>query len=115
MTRTTVSLLIAGLILAGCERNAPAPAPDNSAAAADRALIARIEALSSAQRDLVLFRAIRDARHDCQGITASRRIADQNGRPAWSAQCDNRGGNYLLVLSPSGLMHVTPGTAFGQR
>lgn len=115
MTRAHALLISAALLLSACERGAPAKPPgDDQAAAADRALIARIEALPPAQLDIVLFRAIRDAGQDCQGIAASRRIADQAGRPAWSAQCDHNGGRFLLVLSPAGLMNVTPGTAIRQ-
>lgn len=104
------------LALAACNRGADqTKAPENSAAiaTADAELIARITALPPGQLDIVLFRAIRDAQQDCQGIAASRRIDDQKGRPAWSAQCD-RGGKFLLVLNPDGQMTVTAGAAFGQ-
>lgn len=107
---------LAGLaLLTACDNQSSQPvAPaDPAAAKADAALIARITALPEGQRDIVLFRAIRDAQQECQGIAASRRIDDQKGRPAWSAQCD-RGGKYLLVLNPDGQMIVTAGAALGQ-
>lgn len=102
--------------LAACDgASQQTAAPVNTAAAeADRALVARIEALPPGQLNMVLFRAIRDARQPCQGIAASSRIADQDGRPAWAAQCDRGDGKFLLVLNPDGQMAVTPGKALGQ-
>lgn len=106
------------MALAGCDRTpsqTTAPAANVAAAVeADRALIARMEALPKGQLDIVLFRAIRDAKQPCQGIAASRRLDDQAGRPAWSAQCDRGDGRFLLVLNPDGLMTVTAGSAFVQ-
>lgn len=115
MNRVRSALIGTGLLLSACDGAAP-PAPHgNTAASADRALVTRIEALPPAQLNIMLFRAIRDAGHDCQGIAASRRIADQVARPAWSAECERSGGRFLLVLSPAGLMNVTPGSAFRKR
>lgn len=109
MKRSVMILPAAALLLTACERGAPeAPVAETKAA---QSLAGQIAALPPGQLNIVLFRAIRDAGHPCQGIAASRRIDDQNGRPAWSAQCDNRGGNFLLVLSPTGLMNVTKGDA----
>lgn len=107
--------LVGLMLLVACDNRSSQPdAPaDPVATRSDAALIARLTALPPGQLDIVLFRAIRDARQECQGIAASRRIDDQNGRPAWSAQCD-RGGKYLLVLNPDGQMTVTAGAAFGQ-
>ena len=117
MTRIRIAMMFAvTLMMSACDdgsKRSPAPT-DPAAAQADRALIARMEALPPGQLDMVLFRAIRDARQPCQGITASRRIADQDRRPAWSAQCDGSDGKYLLVLNPDGVTAVTPGRAFGQ-
>ena len=110
-------LVMAALLpLAACGDPTPkAPAtPDAAVFHADTTLIARITALPPGQLDIVLFRAIRDARQECQGIAASRRIDDQNGRPSWSAQCD-RGGQFLLVLQPDGQMTVTAGNAPAKR
>lgn len=109
-----LAIALAGLTACGDPAPKPTAAPDPAAVQADAALIARITALPPGQLDIVLFRAIRDARQECQGIAASRRIDDQNGRPAWSAQCD-RGGQFLLVLQPDGQMTVTAGEAFGKR
>lgn len=113
---TRLPPLAFALLLAACDGGSrPTAAPSNSSTVeADRALIARIEALPPGQLDVVLFRAIRDAGHPCQGIAASRRIADQDRRPAWAAQCDRGDGRFLLVLNPYGQMTVTPGRAFGQ-
>lgn len=106
---------LALLALSACESGSKSPAPtDPAAAKADRDLIARFAALPPGQLDVVLFRAIRDAGQSCQGIAASRRLEDQGGRPAWSAQCDRGDGKYLLVLQPDGQMTVTAGAAFGQ-
>lgn len=113
-SRPVLAALIA-LVLGGCDRGTETAATPvgGPAASADAALIARITALPPGQLDIVLFRAIRDAQQECQGIAASRRIDDQKGRPAWSAQCE-RGGKFLLVLNPDGQMTVTAGAAFGQ-
>lgn len=118
MTRLPLLALALTTLAACSDRSQPEqPAPANAAAAAnsDAALIARIATLPPGQLNIVLFRAIRDAGQACQGIAESRRIDDQGGRPAWSAQCDRGDGRFMLVLNPDGQMTVTPGEAFGKR
>jgi hypothetical protein len=110
-----VTLALVGTVLGGCER--PAATTGNATATPttdDAALQARIEALAPGQLRAVLFRAIRDAGQECQTITGHARLADNDRRPAWSAECDNR-NRFMLTLNPGGVFAVTPGAALGQR
>jgi hypothetical protein len=98
------------LLLAGCGQPAsqgnnatPAPMPG----AADDYL-ARINRLPPRQRDTVMFRAIDDAGLDCQAVTSSAPREAVAGRPAWTAQCDNK-RVYVVVLQPGGIMQVLGG------
>ena len=75
-------------------------------AAAPDTYIAQVRALPPAQRDAVLFRAIRDAGQTCQQVTASTPIADVRGAPAWTAKCDD-GGTWVVALNPGGIATVT--------
>lgn len=103
---------LALLSLGVCDRGSPPPpAPANTEAAAEA--IAKIEALPAGQLNIVLFRAIRDAGHPCQGIKVAQRIADADGHPRWAAQCERGDGQFVLVLNKEGLMTVTPGRIQG--
>jgi cytochrome c5 len=68
--------------------------------------VARVRALPPAQRDAVLFRAIRDAGQACQQVTGSTAIPDVSGAPAWTAKCDD-GGTWVVALNPGGIATVT--------
>lgn len=47
-----------------------------------------VEALSEAQRNIMLIRAIQDADQECQGVTSSERRGDSlNGDPLYIARC----------------------------
>lgn len=113
-----LALAMALPTLAGCDRPA-APAGQTASEAdtlaqEDAALRTRIEQLAPGQLRALLFRAIRDAGDACQTITGHARLADNDRRPAWSAECDNR-ARYMLTLNPGGRFAVTSGTALGQR
>lgn len=102
------AITAAALALVACgQTDTPAPHATPTPTAADHVLMNRIAEMAPGQRDALLFRAIRDARQECQGIEASARIDDVDGRPAWSAQCDN-GARFLLVLNPNETFVVRP-------
>lgn len=101
--------LVAVLPLAACDTG------DGAAqnAAADDApgnAIARIQMLNEGERNATLFRAIRDANRDCQGVVRSVASDPVQGKPAWIATCDN-GGEWLVAIGADGTALVTNGRA----
>ena len=98
------SLLLA---LAACGQPAPQqPAPTPSPSPTDKTdYLARIEALAPKQRDVVFYRALEDAGSDCQAVSASTRRAPIEGRPAWTAQCED-GRVWVVILHDNGMMQV---------
>ncbi len=97
----TVALPLAA---AACGGGGDQTASRNAAATDD--YIARVRALPPAQRDAVLFRAIRDAGRSCQQVTGSTAMPDVSGAPAWTATCDD-GGAWVVALNPGGIATVT--------
>lgn len=97
--------LVAILTTAACQDrsvagNTTAPA----APATDR--LRDLAALNPAQLDLVLFRAIRDAGHDCQDVTRSERLPDADGKALWRVTCRG-GGQFAVAIGRDGLANVT--------
>lgn len=96
-------------MLAACDR----PAADNVAApaanvAADAGVdyLAKIAALPPGQQQLVLYRAILDAKLECANITKQEKLPDHNGRAAWQVTC--RGGLiYSVTIGRDGIANVT--------
>lgn len=82
----------------------------NEAAAEDTQgnAIARIQTLNEGERNATLFRAIRDANRDCQGVVRSVASDPLQGKPAWIATCDN-GGEWLVAIGADGTAIVTNG------
>ena len=102
-------VLILPLALAACGQAADTntTAVANSAAPAGLTAVQKqVVDLSPQLRDGVLFRAIRDGGAECQGVSATAREADQEGRPVWSARCTD-GPAYLIAISPNGVAQVT--------
>lgn len=105
MIRFAPLLLIGAL--AACDKPADnSAAPANNAADAGVDYLAKIAALPPGQQQLVLFRAIMDAKQECQKITANERLPDANGRAAWQVTC--RGGVvYSVTIGRDGIANVT--------
>lgn len=114
MTRYLAPAL-AALLLAGCNAandtaatNAAAVEPRNDAAEANDAgntgagnATSAVLALNDRQRNAVFIRAILDAGLQCEGVTASERIADQNGQPTWRANCGANSA-HIISIGPDG-------------
>ncbi len=79
------------------------PSPDNTAAvvptppAGPSEFQQQVAALPEAQRNAVFIRAIRDADHDCQGVTKSERKGESGGMPLWHATCSNKATYGVLI------------------
>ena len=88
------TILFAVLALAACDR-APAPPP---APKGPSAFQKQIAALDPAQRNAVFIRAIRDAGHDCQGVTKSEAKPEAaGGEPLWHAICSDKATYGVLI------------------
>ncbi|MEH3100383.1 hypothetical protein [Sphingomonas adhaesiva] len=109
MPHRALLALAAFLPLAACG-GAGSDAANNAAAAEDTQgnAIARIGTLNEGERNAVLFRAIRDANRDCQGVIRSAASDPVQGKPAWIATCDN-GGEWLVAIGADGTALVTNG------
>lgn len=93
-----VAALSLGACQAATDQNAAQPSgtPGNTANYA-----AEVVELSTAQRNAVFLRAIRDAGLDCEGVTNSERLADTASAPTWRATCDG-GTAHLVQVKPDG-------------
>ncbi|WP_375427987.1 hypothetical protein [uncultured Sphingomonas sp.] len=103
------ALIMLPFVLAACDQ----AMDTNAAAAANADAPARLSAvqqrvidLSPQLRDGVLFRAIRDGGAECQGVAATAREADQDGRPVWSSRC-TEGSAYMIAIGADGVAQVT--------
>lgn len=67
----------------------------------------RLRDMPDGQRDVVLFRAVRDANQECQHVTQSTPAGVVNGDPAWGVACDN-GRQFIVSVRQDGVMGVTP-------
>lgn len=99
-------ILCSALLLAACDA-----APSNTTAASSEAqppsaFQNQVVAMSDEARNVVFIRAIRDAGHDCQGVTQSERRADQpDGNLLYQATC-NDGASYGVSLGRDGTAQV---------
>lgn len=105
------SLLPALLIVAACDGSTPtmqapkAPEPPSD-------FQKQVAALTDTQRNAVFIRAIRDARFNCQGVTASHRQGEAlNGDPLYVATCTDK-QHYGIVMGRDGTAQVV---ARGER
>ena len=92
-----------GLLLlttAGCDQE-PARSEARGASAPSENYQAKIDALSPAQRDAVMLRAIRDAKQDCQAVVGTAAAGEQFGMPGWVARCSN-GSDWMVMIRPDG-------------
>ena len=95
-------LLTLPLALAACDRTPAAPPPP----AGPSAFQQQVAALSPAQRNAVFIRAIRDAGHDCQGVTGSTAQTVPAGRdPLWHATCSDK-ATYAVLIGREGTATV---------
>lgn len=106
--------LVAPILLAACGQpatttvNATDPAVSNSEETATNTADA-IASLNEAQRNAVLFRAIRDGNEACQEVTGATATQSLDNKPAWLVTCDNR-QQYTVVLRNGDTALVTPVT-----
>jgi hypothetical protein len=104
-------LLAAMCTLAGCGETATnqSAAHDVSASGAAQTNYQQaVMELPQRQRDVVLFRAIRDAGLACQYVVSSERVPDE--RRAWRAQCEG-GSRHLISIGADGIAMVVTATS----
>lgn len=99
-------------LLAGCGSPTPVPAATNAAAPADTTA-ASIRTLPDGQRTAVFLRAIRDAGHDCQGVTKSAEVTANGSPPTWQATCQD-GAQWLVAIGLDGAATVTSRAALDE-
>ena len=110
MTKAMLASLTAALALGACGQaggpNAAAPV-ENVAVneAAQSNVIDQVLSMSDRERNVVLIRALIDSNIRCDNVTASERIADVSGQPAWRAHCSN-GSAHIVMLLPDGTARV---------
>ena len=108
--RTAFAAAVLLLPLAGC--GSGAPRAQEAAANSSGDYVARMQALNEKERNVVLFRAIRDAGRACQRVERSTTSDPVGGKPAWIATCDDRSA-WLVTLGNDGVATVT--AVGGQR
>lgn len=70
---------------------------------------AAVLAQNDRQRNATFVRALMDANLPCEGVESSVRVGDQNGVPAWRANC--KGGlNYIISIPPDGTAQIVSRT-----
>lgn len=123
MRKRIVLPALAALVLAGCgpsgeagggnavtasgATDAEANAIAN-AAGGENATAAVLE-LNDRQRNVVFIRALLDAGIECQAVTSSVRLPDQDGKPLWRANCsDNRA--HMISITPDGTANIVTRT-----
>jgi hypothetical protein len=62
-------------------------------------------AMNDRQRNVVFIRALLDAGIDCQSVTSSTRLPDQDGSPLWRAECGS-GGAHMISITPDGTANI---------
>lgn len=95
-------VLAAALALSACDSQPAAPPPLPQGPSAFQKQVA---ALTDAQRNAVFIRAIRDAGHDCQGVTGSVAKPPVGGDPLWHATCSDK-ATYGVVIGREGTATV---------
>lgn len=74
------------------EATAPAPANDFAKA---------VKTMPEGQRKATLYRAITDAKQQCQQVNAVQEVPPVNGNPAWAATCDT-GQTWIVAVGADG-------------
>lgn len=122
MKKFVVLPALAALALAGCgpaaERNeaADTAAAGNAEAEANAIVndaapgnaLAAVLAMSDRQRNVVFIRALMDAGIDCQSVSSSVRLPDQDGKPLWRANCPS--GAHMISITPDGTANIVSRT-----
>ncbi|MBW6532421.1 hypothetical protein ACYZX9_10990 [Sphingomonas citri] len=100
------------LALAGCGGGETA---NQATAAVPRGdYVAKMQALNEKERNVALFRAIRDAGRSCQQVDRSVPTDPVAGKAAWVATCDDQSA-WLITLDDSGTATVTDARAIAGR
>lgn len=104
MKASFVTALALGLAPSGCGpagvSNKAEQQPAN-ASADGRGL----DAMSEAEREGVLLRALRDGGHDCQEVVGAVRAGESQGVPLWRAVC--RGGrSWIIAVTANGYAQI---------
>ena len=97
------------LLLAACGSPAPAPAPSRPKPPAEHGYLARVQALSPARRQLVLYRAVLSSGGDaCQDVKQVVPLpASRDGLPTWELECTGNGGQWLVGIRDDGTALVS--------
>jgi hypothetical protein len=85
------------ILLTGCG----SVSPDERAVTNSVDYAAKVQSLPESQRRAVLFRAIRNAGLDCQGVDAAERVRAAGSQPQWRLRCTN-GDQHLVSVDRSG-------------
>ncbi len=93
--RASVIVLFA-LAMGACDRTSHETSHSRGNKGANSA--AEVPTLDPRQRDVVLFRAIRDAGLACQDIIRAEQIEDMTRKPTWRARCED-GASHLIIIN----------------
>jgi len=100
-------LLTLPLMLAACGGSGGRDTGGNTAApAALTEVQQQVINMNEGQRNGVLLRAILDGGEECQGVSRSKRLPDNEGRPTWGARCGD-GPAFQIAIGPDGVARVT--------
>ena len=91
------------LALGGCEQGPAEPTTNIQVPEGDYQ--ARLQAMPEGQRNAVFIRALRDAGRDCQGVVSSAYQGALQGRPTWTARCDD-GVGWVIIIGRAGIAEV---------
>ena len=111
MPRSVIAALFLAMPLAACGSS---PSTNNEAAGAEPAPINNyadaLKTMPEGQRTATLYRAIVDAKQQCQQVNAVQEARPLNGNPAWAATCDT-GETFIVAVGPDGVAKVVGPTA----
>jgi hypothetical protein len=82
--------------------------PPATKAGGENALAAVLE-MSDRQRNVVFIRALLDAGIDCQSVTSSERLPDQDGKPLWRVNCSGKTA-HMIGITPDGTANIVSRT-----
>ncbi|MDP5281228.1 hypothetical protein Q9Q95_20045 [Sphingomonas sp. DG1-23] len=121
MTKRIVLPSLLALTLAGCgsagDRGAANEVVANAEAEANAVgnvaggenAIAQVFALSDRQRNAMFIRALLDADIECQSVTSSERLPDQDGKPLWRVNCSDKTA-HMISITPDGTANIVSRT-----
>ena len=79
-----------------------------NAAGGDNA-VAAVLGMNDRQRNVVFIRALLDAGIECQAVTSSVRMPDQDGKPLWRANCSDQRA-HMISITPDGTANIVSRT-----